>query len=99
MSEPTARLRVVRPDDAGADDNDPHRPRSSWAADELMAMEFAPPRWAVPGFLAEGVSLLAGPPKVGKSWLALDLAGHRAPHGLTLATTCPKAGPRSSADG
>jgi RecA-family ATPase len=28
----------------------------------------------VPGFLAEGVNLLAGPPKVGKSWLSLDLA-------------------------
>jgi hypothetical protein len=34
---------------------------------ELMAMQFAPPRWAVPGFLAEGVNLLAGPPKAGKS--------------------------------
>jgi len=39
-----------------------------------MALEFPPPRWAVPGILAEGVSLLAGPPKVGKSWLTLGLA-------------------------
>jgi len=55
MSEPT-RLRIVRPgDDAGAVDEF-HRPRSSWSADELMAMEFAPPRWTVPGFLAEGVN-------------------------------------------
>jgi hypothetical protein len=128
MSEPPPPLRLIRPGDTGAVDGT--RPRSSWSADELMAMQFAPPRWAVPGFLAEGVNLLAGPPKVGKSWMALDLAlsvaagapalgsveveagpvlylaledtprrlqsrmakildGRRAPHGLTLATTCP----------
>ena len=34
---------------------------------------FPEPRWAVPGLLAEGVTLLAGPPKVGKSWLSLGL--------------------------
>jgi len=28
----------------------------------------------VPGYIAEGVTLLAGPPKIGKSWLALNLA-------------------------
>jgi hypothetical protein len=47
--------------------------RTSWSADELMAMHFPDPRWAVLGILAEGVSLLAGPPKVGKSWLSLGL--------------------------
>jgi hypothetical protein len=52
---------------------------TAWAADELMAIEFPEPRWAVPGILAEGVSLLAGPPKVGKSWLSLGL-------GLTIAS-------------
>jgi hypothetical protein len=46
---------------------------TAWAADELMSIEFPEPRWAVPGILAEGVSLLAGPPKVGKSWLSLGL--------------------------
>ncbi|MGW1491745.1 AAA family ATPase [Streptomyces sp. NPDC002402] len=49
------------------------RPRTSWTADQLMAAEFPEPKWAVPGILAEGVSLLAGPPKVGKSWLSLGL--------------------------
>ncbi|MFJ7422445.1 AAA family ATPase, partial [Streptomyces uncialis] len=39
-----------------------------------MATNFPDPKWAVPGLLAEGVSLLAGPPKVGKSWLSLGLA-------------------------
>lgn len=48
--------------------------RSVWTADELMAAEFAPMRWAVDGVLAEGVNVLAGAPKFGKSWMALGLA-------------------------
>jgi len=51
----------------------PARPQSVWTATELMAIKFPEPKWAVPGFFAEGVSLLAGPPKVGKSWLSLGL--------------------------
>lgn len=51
----------------------PERPITSWTADELMAMSFPEPTWAVPGLIAEGVNLLAGPPKVGKSWLSLNL--------------------------
>ena len=50
------------------------RLRTSWTAAELVATEFPEPRWAMPGILAEGVTLLAGPPKVGKSWLTLALA-------------------------
>jgi hypothetical protein len=74
MTTPT--LRVVRhgehppPAAAGA----AAKLRTAWTADELMAEQFPPPRWAVPGLIAEGVNLLAGPPKVGKSWLSLGLA-------------------------
>jgi hypothetical protein len=50
------------------------RPRTAWTADQLMDAQFPEPKWAVPGILAEGVTLLAGPPKVGKSWLSLGLA-------------------------
>ncbi|MEU7302643.1 AAA family ATPase [Streptomyces sp. NPDC007206] len=50
------------------------RPRTAWTADQLMAADFPEPKWAVPGIFAEGVNLLAGPPKVGKSWLSLGLA-------------------------
>ena len=46
----------------------------AWNAADLMAMVFPEPNWAVPGIIAEGVSLLCGPPKVGKSWASLDLA-------------------------
>jgi hypothetical protein len=31
-------------------------------------------RYVVPGYIAEGLTVLAGRPKLGKSWLALDLA-------------------------
>jgi hypothetical protein len=48
--------------------------RSSWSAADLLAHDFPEPRWAVPGIVAEGLTVLAGPPKVGKSWFALNLA-------------------------
>jgi hypothetical protein len=41
---------------------------------DLLACEIAPVRWAVPGIVPDGLTLLAGPPKLGKSWLVLDLA-------------------------
>jgi AAA domain len=74
-------LHVVGPNDAGtvlSASKGPARLRTAWSAADLMAMDFPPPTWAVPGIIAEGVSLLAGPPKVGKSWLSLGL-------GLTVA--------------
>lgn len=45
-----------------------------WTAGELMAADFPPPKWAVPGLVAEGLNLLVGSPKLGKSWLCLGLA-------------------------
>jgi hypothetical protein len=35
-------------------------------------MEFPPISYIVPGFIPEGLCILAGRPKIGKSWLALD---------------------------
>ena len=49
-----------------------HCPETICAAD-LMALELPEVRWAVPGIVPEGVTLLAGKPKLGKSWLTLDL--------------------------
>lgn len=43
-------------------------------ADVLGSMDFPPTKWAVPGILPAGVALLAGKPKTGKSWMALDMA-------------------------
>jgi RecA-family ATPase len=48
--------------------------RTRWTAAELMMIEFPPARFAVPGLIAEGANLLAGSPKIGKSWFALNLA-------------------------
>jgi hypothetical protein len=39
----------------------------------LTAQQFPPLRFAVPGLVPEGFSLLIGAPKIGKSWLVLDL--------------------------
>ena len=41
---------------------------------ELMAMDFPEPVWLVENILPAGFAILAGPPKKGKSWLALELA-------------------------
>jgi hypothetical protein len=41
------------------------------SAAALMAKTFAPISWIVPGYIIEGMTLLAGAPKAGKSWLAL----------------------------
>jgi RecA-family ATPase len=66
-------LRIVRPGETAPAETAPPRLRTAWTAGELMAETFPPVRWAVPGLIAEGVNLLAGPPKVGKSWLSLRL--------------------------
>ncbi|MFX0539553.1 AAA family ATPase [Ornithinimicrobium sp. Y1847] len=44
-----------------------------FTAAELVATTFPEPRWAVPGLIAEGLNLLVGSPKLGKSWLVLGL--------------------------
>jgi hypothetical protein len=89
-------LRVVQPGEQPPAKNAPGLAaalRTSWTADQLMAAQFPPPRWAVPGVLAEGVNLLAGPPKVGKSWLSLGLALAVAAGGRALASITVTAGP------
>jgi hypothetical protein len=58
--------------------------RSSWTAKELMRHVFPDPRYAVPGVLAEGLNLLAGTPKLGKSWFALNVASAVADGGVAL---------------
>lgn len=56
---------------------DPTRPPDAkvfWTAAELLTTVFPEPRWIVPGLIPEGLVVLAGRPKVGKSWLALQIA-------------------------
>jgi hypothetical protein len=56
------------------------------SAADLMASELPPVRWGVRGVLPEGVTLLAGKPKLGKSWLALGLCVAVAAGGVALGT-------------
>jgi hypothetical protein len=48
--------------------------KTRWSAPELLAAVFPDPKWAVPGVIAEGLNVLAGAPKIGKSYMAFDLA-------------------------
>ena len=46
--------------------------RKGVSARALMSKKFDPILWVVPGYLTEGMYVLAGAPKQGKSWLALN---------------------------
>ncbi|MEK4240810.1 AAA family ATPase [Janibacter sp. FSL W8-0316] len=56
-----------------------------WTAADLVDTHFPEPRWAVPGLIAEGLTILSGAPKLGKSWLCLDL-------GISIASGTPALG-------
>jgi RecA-family ATPase len=51
---------------------------------ELQTMAFDPIKAVVPGILIEGLTVLAGKPKGGKSWLMLDISIAVASGGFTL---------------
>jgi hypothetical protein len=61
-------------------------------AADLMHREFPDPKWAVPGLVAEGLNLLVGAPKLGKSWLCLGLAVAVASGGVALGKVPVEAG-------
>ena len=47
---------------------------SVMTASELMTLEIPEVKWVIPKLLPAGLALLAGPPKVGKSYLQLKLS-------------------------
>jgi hypothetical protein len=51
-----------------------HDPGTRFKASELAGMELGQTQWVVPDLLPDGLALLAGPPKLGKSWMVLDIA-------------------------
>ncbi|MGA7731119.1 MAG: AAA family ATPase [Chloroflexia bacterium] len=53
-------------------------------ASTLLRKVLPPARWAVPDILPEGLTLLGGKPKMGKSWLGLGLAVAIATGGVAL---------------
>jgi hypothetical protein len=44
------------------------------STNDIMARTFAPINWVVPGYISEGFLVLAGRQKLGKTWLAIDMA-------------------------
>lgn len=59
---------------------------------ELLGLDLPPARWAIPGLLSEGLTILAGKPKLGKSWMALNLALTIAAGGMALGSIRVQAG-------
>ena len=47
-------------------------------ADQMMNAEWSEPAWVIPGLLPAGLTILGGRPKIGKSWLALQIAKSKA---------------------
>ena len=48
--------------------------KTSWNMSDLLSTDFPEPKWAIPGLVPVGLTFLAGRPKIGKSWLALQFA-------------------------
>ena len=51
---------------------------------DLLTRTWPEPPWAVPGLLPVGLTVLAGRPKIGKSWLALQLVQYVTTGGVFL---------------
>ena len=43
-------------------------------ASEIIEKEYPPVNWLIPGFITTGLTILAGAPKMGKSWMILNMA-------------------------
>jgi AAA domain-containing protein len=61
-----------------------HRQPSIFSLPDLLSWELPTVRWIIPDMLPEGLTLLAGKPKLGKSWLALSVALSIAAGGVAL---------------
>lgn len=71
----------------------PHNWREhAMTAAELQKMRFPDPAWVVPGIIPEGLTIVAGRPKIGKSWAAYDIAAAVAMGGQCLGSREPDQG-------
>jgi RecA-family ATPase len=81
-SDPTQPFKKLEP----ANDNVPIG--DAIDAETLLGMDFAPVDYVVEGYIAEGLTILAGRPKLGKSWMALGFCIAVATGGRTLGADC-----------
>jgi RecA-family ATPase len=70
----------------------PSRGLGPQTAADLLVKELPPVEYVVPGYIPEGLTVLAGRPKHGKSWLALGLAVAVATGGVALGSIPVKKG-------
>ena len=66
-------------------------PTGICTATELMEMSFPPAEWLIDELLPEGLTVLSGAPKIGKSWLSLQIA-------LAVTTSSPLFGRKPPSD-
>ncbi|MCL2273184.1 MAG: AAA family ATPase [Treponema sp.] len=57
-------------------------------AAEILTIEFPPVKWIVPDLIGEGLTMINGSPKIGKSWLSLNLSIAAASGGAFLGALC-----------
>lgn len=73
----------IPPPAPSIEEDSPQR-QTRWQAGELLRAVFTDPVWFVPGLVPAGLTILAGRPKIGKSWLALQIAIAIATGGVVL---------------
>lgn len=61
-----------------------------WSVADLLSTQFPDLKWAIPGLLPSGLVVLAGRPKLGKSWLSLQMAVAVGTGGYVLGRHVPK---------
>ena len=71
---------------------EPQSQQRIFSAAELQTMTFPPLKFILPDLVPEGATLLVSRPKLGKSWLVLDVAIATAAGRFTLGTLKPAAG-------
>lgn len=59
-------------------------------ATDVLRMTFPPKRWLIPDLLPAGLTLLAGRPKQGKSWITLQISRALATGGQVFGQTVPQ---------
>lgn len=76
-----------KPEPKAVNDN---RPATAINAQSLLSMDFPPVVYVIPGVITEGLTILGGRPKLGKSWLALGVCIAVATGGAYLGAECER---------